>query len=185
MTLPMVTPPYEPESPADANIVAVGADQQIFLSPDFGTSWPATQRILLAGNPGDIFALAFASPSRLFVATTTGAVFRSDRSGSTWSVVHLDTAPGGPLGMTGLITDIAVDWGDATRSSVYVPFGGQSSDRRRVWRFDGTKWQPRKVPTPARTRSTWNIMQFSRTRRRPTMYIPERTLEYGTPPIGV
>jgi hypothetical protein len=173
MTLPMVTPPYEPESPADANIVAVGADQQIFLSPDFGTSWPATQRIPLAGNP---------SPSRLFVATTTRAVFRSDRSGSTWSV---DTAPGGPLGMTGSITDIAVDWGDATRSSVYVPFGGQSSDRRRVWRFDGTKWQPRKVPTPARTRSTWNIMQFSRTRRRPTMYIPERTLEYGTPPIGV
>jgi photosystem II stability/assembly factor-like uncharacterized protein len=146
MTLPVITTPYHPASPADANIVAVGADQQVFLSPDFGTTWPASQRILLPGNPGSIFALAFASSARLFIATTNGAVFRADRSVSTWSVAQLDTAPGGPLGMTGLITDIAVDWGDATRSSVYVSFGGQSNDRRRVWRFDGTKWQPRSGP---------------------------------------
>lgn len=146
MTLPVITPPYHPASPADADMVAVGAGQQVFLSLDFGTTWPAKQRILLPGSPGSIFALAFASPARLFIATTNGAVFRADRSGSTWPVARLDTAPGGQLGMTGLITDIAVDWADETLSSVYVSFGGQSDDRRRVWWFDGTKWQPRSGP---------------------------------------
>ena len=45
-----------------------------------------------------------------------------------------------------MITDIAVDWSDATKSSVFVSFGGQSSDRHRVWRFDGTKWEARSGP---------------------------------------
>jgi hypothetical protein len=41
-----------------------------------------------------------------------------------------------------VIADVAVDWADASGSSVYVAFGGMG-DRRRVWHFDGTRWQVR------------------------------------------
>src|SRR5579872_4228508 len=146
MTVPVVSPPYDPANPANANIVALGEGSNVFISPDFGTTWPANQKLSLPGTPGDVFALTFASAARLFIGTTTGAVFRADRSGSTWKVVQIDNVAVGPLGLQGLITDIAVDWGDASRSSVFVSFGGQSSDRHRVWRFDGTKWAARSGP---------------------------------------
>lgn len=146
MTLPVVTPPYNPASPGDAKVVAVGAGQKVFLSSDFGSTWPAGQQVKLPANHGSVFALTFASPTRLFIGTTTGGVFRADRSGNTWALAQLDHAAQGPLGLTGLITDIAVDWTDATRASVYVSFGGQGTDRRRVWWFDGTKWAARSGP---------------------------------------
>jgi photosystem II stability/assembly factor-like uncharacterized protein len=146
MTLPVVTPPYNPANPAEADIVAVGSAQHVFLSTNFGSTWPAKQRISLPANTGDIFALAFASPGRLFIGTTQGAVFRADASGNTWATSQLDNSNAGPLALKGLITDIAIDWGDATRGSIYVSFGGQGDDRRRVWRFDGTKWEPRSGP---------------------------------------
>jgi hypothetical protein len=91
---------------------------------------------------GSVFAIAFASTSRLFVGTTTGQVFRADRSGSNWAVTRLDDVAAGPLGLQGLVSDIAVDWADATLASVYLTFGGKG-DRRRVWRFDGNRWEPR------------------------------------------
>jgi hypothetical protein len=91
---------------------------------------------------GSVFALAFASTSRLFIGTTKGGVFRADRSGNTWSVVRLDDAPVGPLPLNALIADVAVDWSDSTLSSVYVAFGGMG-DQRHVWHFDGTSWQAR------------------------------------------
>jgi hypothetical protein len=47
-----------------------------------------------------------------------------------------------PLGLTGLITDVEVDWADATLNALYVAFGGLG-DRRRVWHFDGTQWSSR------------------------------------------
>src|SRR5207244_3087183 len=87
-----------------------------------------------------------APPPGPLAGTTTGKVFRADRSGSTWSLAQLDNAHTGPLGLQGLITDVAVDWSDATLASVYVAFGGQGDDRRRVWRFDGTKWEARSGP---------------------------------------
>jgi hypothetical protein len=146
MTLPVVTAPYNATRPAEANIVAVGAAREIYLSNDFGSTWPAGQRIALPDDAGSIFALTLASPTRLFAGTTTGKVFRADRSGSTWSLAQLDNAHTGPLGLQGLITDVAVDWSDATLASVYVAFGGQGDDRRRVWRFDGTKWEARSGP---------------------------------------
>ena len=71
-----------------------------------------------------MFALAFASPARLFIGTTKGRVFRADRAGTAWTLTQIDNAPAGPLGLTGLITDVAVDWADATLASVYVTFGG-------------------------------------------------------------
>jgi hypothetical protein len=124
MTQPVVTTPYNPDTPAEAGIVAVGAGNLVFVSPDFGTTWPMNQRIDLGANSGDAFALAFASPDRLFIGTATGQVFRADRNGNGWSLTRIDDAAAGPLGVAGLISDIGVDWGDGTLNSIYVAFGG-------------------------------------------------------------
>jgi hypothetical protein len=144
MTQPIVGAPFSMANPADADWVAVGAGQLVFVSKDFATSWPAGMRITLPGGAaaGDVFALAFASTTRLFIGTTRGLVFRADRSGSAWSLTRLDDAAAGALGLDGLLSDIAVDWGDPALRSAYVAFGGMG-DRRRVWWFDGTRWHER------------------------------------------
>jgi hypothetical protein len=146
MTQPVVTTPYDSSNPASAEIVAVGAGQFVYISTDFATTWPTGQVLSLGSDAGNVFALAFASPSRLFIGTTTGEVFRADASGSSWTVVRLDNVAGGPLEVQGLITDIDVDWADATLASTYVAFGG-AGDRRHVWWFDGAKWASRSGPS--------------------------------------
>jgi photosystem II stability/assembly factor-like uncharacterized protein len=146
MTQPIVTAPYNPAKPADANMVAVGAGEKVYISTNFASAWPANGQIVLPGKSGSAFALAFASPSRLFIGTTSGKVFRADKSGSSWSLAQLDNAPAGPLGLSGLISDVAVDWADPTLASIYVAFGGQGNDRRRVWHFDGVRWEARSGP---------------------------------------
>jgi hypothetical protein len=145
MTQPIVSPPYNPASMADADWVAVGAGQMVFVSKNFATSWP--MRFALPGGDaaGSVFALAFASTTRLVIGTTTGRVFRADRSGNTWALTRLDNVAAGPLGLVGLISDIAIDWADATLASIYIAFGGMG-DRRRVWWFDGTQWEVRSGP---------------------------------------
>ena len=147
MTQPIVGLPFDPATPAHAEIVAVGAGSMVFVSEDFASSWPAGGRIQLPGGApvGSAFALAFASATRLFIGTTTGRVFRADRTANSWTVTRIDAAPAGPLGVTGLITDVAVDWSDAALASIYVCFGGMG-DRRRVWRFDGSSWEARSGP---------------------------------------
>jgi hypothetical protein len=143
MTQPIVGMRYDPSNPANANIVAIGAGQLVYLSNDFASSW-LTSRIILPGGAaaGDAFAIAFASANRLFIGTTRGQVFRADRSGNNWALTRLDNIAVGPMGLSGVITDVAVDWADAGRNSVYIAFGGMG-DRRRVWHFDGTRWQVR------------------------------------------
>jgi hypothetical protein len=86
--------------------------------------------------------MSFASPTRLFMGTTTGKVFRADRAGTTWQVTQLDNVAAGALNVNGLITDVAVDWADDNRQSVYVAFGGMGTAAR-VWWFDGARWQSR------------------------------------------
>ena len=143
MTQPIVSPRYNPANPADANLVAIGDGQTVSISEDFANSWPT--QFTLPGNvaDNDVFALAFASRDRLFIGTTLGQVFRADRAANnSWSVIRLDGVTAGPLGLAGLISDIAVDWGDSTLQGVYVTFGGKGDDRR-VWRFDGTRWESR------------------------------------------
>jgi hypothetical protein len=142
MTQPIVGLPRDPANPADANLVALGAGDRVFVSTNFATSWAADFTLPGGFAVGAAFALAFASRSRLFIGTTRGQVFRADRSGSTWSVTRLDDVAAGPIGLNGLITDIAIDWSDPSLRSVYVAFGGMG-DRRRVWRFDGTRWEVR------------------------------------------
>jgi photosystem II stability/assembly factor-like uncharacterized protein len=142
MTQPIVGAPFDSANSADAGLVAVGAGQMVFVSDDFAASWPMDFTIPGGNAAGQIFALTFASPTRLFIGTTRGQVFQADRSGSTWSLTRLDNVAAGPIGLEGLITDIAIDWADSTLASVYLSFGGMG-DPRRVWWFDGTKWEVR------------------------------------------
>lgn len=140
MTQPIISPPYNPASMADAKWVAVGAGEMVFVSKDFASSWPMT--ISLPSGSGAAYALAFASTSRLYIGTTKGRVFQADRAVNTWTLTRIDNVAAGAIGLTGLVSDVAVDWNDATGSSVYVCFGGMG-DQRHVWRFDGSLWQSR------------------------------------------
>ena len=138
MTEPIVGPPYNPAKPAEASLVALGVGRKIYLSQDFGRTWPIS--VDLPGS-GAIFSLAFASVNRFFAGTTVGEVFRLDHTSHTWKSTRLDNVTAGALGLQGLIADIAIDWADSSHSSIYVAFGGMG-DYRHVWHFDGTLWAP-------------------------------------------
>ncbi len=138
MTEPIVTTPYNPSRPAEANVVALGAARELYISTDFGETWPTSPTLVVPGH-GGIFALAFASAKRLFIGTASGEVFRADRSGKAWKLARLDNVPAGPLPLRGLVSDLAVDWTDPGRDSVYLVLGGMG-DFRHVWHFDGTAW---------------------------------------------
>jgi hypothetical protein len=142
MTQPMVTPPYNPAHPREASLVALGDGPTVLLSQNFGKTWRSHFKLPSQTRDNNVFALAFASHNRLFAGTTIGQVFQADRSGDKWTVTRLDHVPAGPLGLSGLISDLVVDWSDPTLRSIYVTFGGKG-DNRRVWRFDGNKWEVR------------------------------------------
>jgi len=114
----------------------------IFISNDFGLTWPVTPNMTLAGWQRQHLLADLANDARLFVGSTNGRVFRADLSGATWSLTRLDNAAGGALPLTGLISDIAIDWSDPARNSIYICFGG-TGDARHVWHFNGTTWQAR------------------------------------------
>jgi len=145
MTEPIVAPPPNPSNPTDANIIAVGTGQSVHLSRDFGVTWPTEVSIPIpsnGGGKGHVWALAFASSSRLFVGTTAGHVFRLDRSGSSWERTRLDNVTAGPLELGGFVEDIAIDWADPSLASIYIAFGGIGHPRH-VWHFDGIRWEAR------------------------------------------
>lgn len=149
MAEPMVAPPYNPGNPAEADIVAVGVGATIHFSSDFGVTFPAAKDVTLsvqAGHTsplGSIYSMVFASATRLFVGTTAGRVFRVDFSGSSWTATEIDNAT--LLITSGMVSDIAIDWSDPTRNSIYIAFGG-NGDFRHVWRYDGTNWSARSGP---------------------------------------
>ncbi|MEW8410630.1 MAG: hypothetical protein AB2696_17465 [Candidatus Thiodiazotropha sp.] len=139
MTQPIVSPPYNPSNPSEADIVAAAAGEDVWFTDDFGKNWNSSFSL----STGElVFALAFAAPERIYAGTTSGRVYRADRSGNQWLVTRIDDVASGPLGLAGLITDISVDWADPNGDSVYLCFGGLGDDRR-VWYFDGTAWEPR------------------------------------------
>jgi len=138
MTEPIVGTPYNPKSPSEANTVALGAARDVFVSTDFGATWPEKPSISVPSQ-GGIFALSFASAKRLFIGTSAGEVFRADKSGSAWKLLRLDNVAAGPLPLRGLVADLAVDWSDPKRTQVYVALGGMG-DWRHVWHFNGTSW---------------------------------------------
>jgi hypothetical protein len=139
MTEPIVGPPYHAGKPAEADLVALGAGTVVHLSKDFGATWTVEVQIPTSAS---LYSLTFASPKRFFVGTTAGEVFRVDKSGSAWKPKRIDDAAAGPLGLRGLVADIAIDWEDATLASVYVTFGG-TGDFRHVWHYDGQRWEAR------------------------------------------
>src|SRR6266567_8200295 len=63
MTEPIVGVPYNPARPADAKLVALGSGQRVYVSGDFGATWPT---IIPIPTQGAVYSLAFASASRLF-----------------------------------------------------------------------------------------------------------------------
>jgi photosystem II stability/assembly factor-like uncharacterized protein len=155
MTQPVVGLPYNPDPArkADAKRVATGVANRVYVSDDFGATWPAasTPSFKLSPSAGSVFALAFATRTRLFVGTTRGKVFRADEGQGGWTVTPLLGATG-HLDVGGVITDVAVDLADNTRASIYVAFGGiatQSTSSAHVWWFDGHDWQPRSGTAPA------------------------------------
>ncbi|MFL5739102.1 MAG: hypothetical protein ACJ75B_02710 [Flavisolibacter sp.] len=145
MTEPIVGPPYNPAKPDEAKTVALGsADKttgrpKVYLSDDFGATWKTEIQI---SSQGGIYSMSFASATRFFVGTTQGEIFRVDKTASKWQASQINNVAAGPLALKGLISDIAVDWADATRSSIYICFGG-SGDFRHVWHYDGIKWEAR------------------------------------------
>jgi hypothetical protein len=139
MDEPLVCAPYNPGSPADADVIAFGSGAKLFISSDFGSTWGFSTTI--TGVTG-IYAMVFASASRLFVGTTNGRVYRFDKSGATWTSTRIDNAVGGALPLTGIVADLEPDPTDVTSQSIYIAFGG-AGDYRHVWHFDGTQWQAR------------------------------------------
>jgi len=133
MVEPMVGAPQS-NNPADADIVAIGAGTQVYVSNDFALSWQ-----LAATVDGGIYALMFATATRIYVGTTNGQVWRLDRQGAEWGKSRLDNVPAGPLAVVAPVSDIAVDWSDAAHRSLYVALGGVG-DFRHVWRFNGQSW---------------------------------------------
>jgi photosystem II stability/assembly factor-like uncharacterized protein len=144
MTEPIVGPPYNPSSPTDGEIAAIATGTNIFISMDFGATWPQQPTITLQSQ-AKLFACVFASASRFFCGTTAGEVFRCDKSAGSWKTKRIDNTPAGALGLTGLISDIAINWADASLSSIYVSFGGIGTYQH-IWHFDGTRWEPRSGP---------------------------------------
>ncbi len=144
MTEPIVGPPYNPAKPAEAKIVALASADNagrpmVYLSTDFGLHW--TKKILIPSQ-GGIYSMTFASANRFFLGTTRGEVFRVDLTINQWQVSQINNVAVGPLALRGLVSDIAIDWSDATRASIYIAFGG-NGDYRHVWHFDDVQWRAR------------------------------------------
>lgn len=137
MTYPIASAPRNPSKRAEAKIVAAGIVGEVYLSKDFGRTWSP-----IAESGGEIYSLVMARPDRIFAGLTNGRVFRIDRDGDEWIATRIDDADDGPLPLPLPISDLATDWSDATRSSIFIAYGGMG-DARHVWRFDGTRWEER------------------------------------------
>jgi len=148
MTEPMASPPYNPANASEASLVALGSGQSVHFSTDFGGSW-LTDTVDLP-TQASIFAITFASGTRLYVGTTGGEVFRVDKAGNSWQQQRVDNVSAGALPLQGLICDIAIDWADPSTNSIYIAFGG-TGDYRHVWHFDGTAWEQRSGPAGGST----------------------------------
>ncbi|KUZ74811.1 hypothetical protein WI37_20760 [Burkholderia ubonensis] len=144
MAPPMAIAPQS-AAPSDARIIALGGDRP-YLSPDFGGSWTSLPNNAAGDALGSkVSAVAFASPTKLYVGTVSGKVFRYDKSGATWTRTEIDNAASGALPLASIVKSIIVDTADASGNSVYLSFGG-SGDYRHVWHFDGTAWAQRSGP---------------------------------------
>jgi hypothetical protein len=132
-------------APGSSLRVAFGAGTTVFISDDFGQTWPsdtAHQFTIPAGSLTGIYSMIFASTTKLYAGFTNGRVYKAELSSGVWNTSRIDNATGGPLPLVALISDIAVDSSDSSGNSIYITLGGQG-DARHVWRYNGTQWQSR------------------------------------------
>ncbi|HSR53518.1 MAG TPA: hypothetical protein VLV83_22055, partial [Acidobacteriota bacterium] len=158
---PLVGTPRNPGTPAEAEIVAFGSIRP-WISTTFGGGWQSIPNNNASDNlAGPIRSMTFASADKLYAGTfvgwvfvgggvgwvnyTDGAVYRFDNNGG-WTRTRIDTGVGTDLPLEGPVTDIAVDYADASGNSIYITFGG-TGDYRHVWHFDGTDWTQRSGPS--------------------------------------
>jgi hypothetical protein len=190
MTEPIVGTPYNPDQPADADLVALGSarivgqalQRVVYLSTDFGDTWPAVAPI---DTQGGIYSLAFASKDLFHVGTTAGEVFRVDRVDNTWQVTRVDNVATGPLGLVGPVSDIAIDWADASRSQSTSPSAASARPVRGITATSGTSTARagRRVAVPpvAGICWMWSTTPSSWTARRRRTSTSAPTWAFGTP----
>lgn len=148
--------PGSPTASADADLVAFGSIRP-WISTTFGGGWQSIPTNTLAGDSldGRIRSLVFASPTRLYVGTESGGVYRFDQAGATWTRTQVDTIGGAnQLPLAGPVTDIAIDPTNSSR--IYIAFGG-TGDYRHVWFFDGAQWQQRSGPVAGNPNSLLDV----------------------------
>lgn len=149
---PLVGTPYNPNSPtaaADANLVAFGSIRP-WISTTFGGNWRSIPSNTSADNlNGNIKSLVFASPTKLYAGTMSGGVYRFDKQqNGNWNRTRIDImGDANNLPPDAPVTDIAVDPSDASRNSIYITLGGlDEQEYRRVWHFNGQRWEARSGP---------------------------------------
>jgi len=125
------------------SLVAFGT-YRLWLSEDWGSTWvtlptgtnpyvPATPNAAQDAINGTnaVMAIAFASGTRIFAATT-GTIWRYDKAGATWSNTVL---PVTGLPSYRFITDLAV--ADAAAGTLYATLAWGAH----LYYFNGTSWQ--------------------------------------------
>jgi photosystem II stability/assembly factor-like uncharacterized protein len=120
---------YSPLEVNDRTVVQAG--KRVFISTDGGDSWVKVALFLQSEELSS--ALTMPSPTRIYVGTTDGRMFRLDLSAGNWTRTQLSKA------MTGYVSDILVDPTNPNR--IFITY--QSSDTSsHVFRSDneGESW---------------------------------------------
>ncbi len=145
--------------------LAVFGTNRPWVTPDWGATWTTlptntnpyaggavnAAQDVLDGSP--VTALAWASPTRLFIATANG-VWRFDQAAGTWTATALPIV-GLPAPASLFITAIAIE--NAATGTLYAAVGGANVDH--VWYFD---------PAP----NTWVTAQLAAA----TLDVPAHTI---------
>jgi hypothetical protein len=168
---PLVGTPPKSTNLADAERVAFGTNR-VWISDTFGSTWAsipsntiqdrlgANDCLTDVGKGFRIRSLAFAGADRIYAGLMNGRVYRYDRTAAGWgAAVRIDNLGGPdslPANFAIPVTDIAVDPADDTGSSIYIAFGG-IADYRRVWHWDGTRWQQRSGPAAGSLDALQNV----------------------------
>jgi hypothetical protein len=171
---PLAGTPPNRSNPIQAERVAY-ATNRVWVSDTFASTWASIpsntiQDRLGPNGPSDcltdvgkgfrIRSLAFAGADRIYAGLMNGRVYRYDRAAAGWgTAVRIDNL-GGPDSLPAdfaiPVTDIAVDRADDTGGSIYIAFGG-IADHRRVWHWDGRRWQPRSGPAAGSLDALLNV----------------------------
>jgi photosystem II stability/assembly factor-like uncharacterized protein len=112
------------------NNIVVQAGATVFISEDNAVTF---NPIALPAVAGVASALAISSPTRIYAGTSSGRIYRIDKTGATWQPPVALTQP-----VNGFVSDIEVDPTNPNR--IWVTYSGSSGGR--VFRTidGGTTW---------------------------------------------